>query len=212
MPRTVLASIVPAGVSVCELDGGAAVDPLFPAEAASVTRAVERRRQEFAGGRTCARRALAKLGLEPSPILSGPNREPVWPQGIVGSITHCEGYRAAVVAFASSLRTIGIDAEIDEPLPADTLRMVATPEEQAWLAWQEGPAHRDKLLFCAKESIYKAWFPVEKTWLDFHDVVVTFGEDATFRARLREGTNDLLLSFRGRYAVQDGLIVTTIVV
>jgi 4'-phosphopantetheinyl transferase EntD len=72
---------------------------LFPEEAMQLDGAVDSRLREFATGRSCARQALAGLGLAPAPILRGAKREPLWPAGIVGSITHCRGYRAAAVAF-----------------------------------------------------------------------------------------------------------------
>ena len=84
-------------IEVVELRGGEP-DPLLPAERAALGQVVDGRRRDFAAGRHCARRALARLVGSPEPILSGPDREPVWPQGIVGSITHCDGYRAAAVA------------------------------------------------------------------------------------------------------------------
>src|ERR1700761_6826280 len=90
---------------------------LFPAERACVGAARERRRSEYATVRLCARQAMHRLGLPPSPVLSGPRGEPLWPDGVVGSMTHCEGYRGAVLARAGEYLAVGIDAEPDRPLP-----------------------------------------------------------------------------------------------
>src|ERR1039458_9943593 len=84
---------------------------LFPAEEAAVGRPVEKRRREFTTARACARKALAQLGLPPSPITNGERGEPRWPAGVVGSITHCDGYRACAIARSTEMVTIGIDAE-----------------------------------------------------------------------------------------------------
>ena len=59
----------------------------------------------------------------------GAKREPLWPAGVVGSITHCDGYRAAAVARATDLATVGIDAEPHEPLPDGVLAAIALPAE-----------------------------------------------------------------------------------
>jgi 4'-phosphopantetheinyl transferase EntD len=85
---------------------------LFPSEAALLVTAVEKRRQEFATVRHCARLALAELGVAPAPILPGIRGAPIWPDGIVGSMTHCTGYRAAAVGRTTQVGGIGIDAEV----------------------------------------------------------------------------------------------------
>ena len=105
-----------------------------------VARAVDRRRAEFTTVRTCARIALGRLGLPPAPLLTGSKREPLWPAGVVGSITHCDGYRAAAVARASEVAAIGIDAEPHDPLPDGILDRVTLPAERAHLARPAGPA------------------------------------------------------------------------
>jgi 4'-phosphopantetheinyl transferase EntD len=103
---------------------------LFPEELPLIARAVPRRRAEFTTGRACARRALAELGVAPAAILSGDRREPLWPDGVVGAITHCAGFRAAAVGRATDYRSIGIDAEPDEPLVDGILELVSLPAER----------------------------------------------------------------------------------
>ena len=63
-------AILPAGV-VAETGEDEEVAALFPEEEKPVARAVEKRRRRFAGGRACARRALATLGFPPGPIGAG---------------------------------------------------------------------------------------------------------------------------------------------
>jgi hypothetical protein len=82
-----------------------------------IGRAVEKRRREFGTARACARRALADLGRVPAPIVRGEKGAPVWLDGVVGSITHCAGYRGAAVAEARDVRALGIDAEPHGKLP-----------------------------------------------------------------------------------------------
>ncbi|MFD8496640.1 4'-phosphopantetheinyl transferase [Amycolatopsis sp. NPDC059657] len=144
-----------------------------------------RRLRTFTTARTCARRALASLGHPPFPILRGPSGEPVWPSGIVGSVTHCEGYSAAVVARAESVPVLGIDAEPHRPLTDGLLPMVATRAERDRLGELPDGVHWDRLVFCVKETVYKAWFPLTGRWLDFHEAEVTIDPvEHTFTARL----------------------------
>jgi enterobactin synthetase component D / holo-[acyl-carrier protein] synthase len=152
-----------------------AQEPLWPEEEALLgPRASPKRRQDFAAGRACARRALVQLGAPAGALLSGSNRQPLWPPGIVGSITHCSGYCAAAVAWATRVWAIGIDAEVNVALPVGVVAQVCSPAEQDWvrLAPQSGIPWAT-VIFCAKESIYKAWFPLTGRWLGFEDVKVT---------------------------------------
>ena len=210
-----LDAIVPAGVAVAEWDGGAEPPPAPEGEA--LQRASPGRRREFALARAGARRALAGLGVPPVPIPRGRHREPVWPAGVVGSLTHCAGYGAAAVGRAAQFATIGIDAEVHRPLVEGVVRRIALEEERGWLRSRAGDGTCwDRLLFSAKESVYKAWFPLTGAWLGFGDALVTFApEDRAFTARLLvpgpvvDGRR--IAGFAGRYAVAGGLLLTAVV-
>jgi 4'-phosphopantetheinyl transferase EntD len=216
----VIAELVPAGVVVADATGPLPGEALLPEEEPLVARAVAKRRAEFTTVRTCARIALGRLGLPPAPLLSGPSREPLWPAGIVGSITHCDGYRAAAVARAGEVASIGIDAEPHDALPAGILPRVTLPAERDHLRDLPPGLHWDRLLFSAKESVYKAWFPLARRWLGFEDaaLLVTPGADparGTFTADLL--VDDLpalagrpLRTLHGRYAVTGGLLGTAV--
>lgn len=187
---------------------------MFPAEAAVVERAVPKRRREFGTVRFCARQALAELGVPSAPLLPGDNREPLWPSGIVGSLTHCAGYRAAVVARSSEMLGLGIDAEPHAPLPDGVLESIGFGAELDQLAAFGGRVQADRLLFCAKEAVYKVWFPLARRWLGFADAAVTLGADGRFEAELLvpgpmvEGTELRRLS--GRWLVERDVILTAI--
>ncbi|MGA9284684.1 MAG: 4'-phosphopantetheinyl transferase superfamily protein [Solirubrobacteraceae bacterium] len=193
---------------------------LFPQERSLVDGSVEKRRLEFATARACARAALEKLEIAPAPILTGDRGEPRWPAEIVGSITHCDGYRACAVARADALLTVGIDAEPNAALPNGLLADIARSEELPWvrqLQLERPEVHWDRLLFSAKESVYKAWYPLAKRWLGFEDAVLSMSPDqGTFEARLTVAGPPLragrLTGFSGRWMVCDGLILTAIAV
>jgi 4'-phosphopantetheinyl transferase EntD len=124
--------------------------------------------------------AMVELGTEAAAIPMGPDRAPQWPVGVVGSLTHCDGYRAAIVGWADVVLALGVDAEPHVALPAGVLELIARPDERsrlARLAAVSKGVRWDRLLFCVKESLYKAWFPMMKQWLDFQEAAVTFSID-----------------------------------
>lgn len=155
-------TLLPEEVRASEAFGPDGSAVLHPEEAVLVAAATEERREEFTTVRGCARRALAALGLPPTPVLPGKRNVPQWPAGVVGSMTHCAGYRAAVLARDTDLVAVGIDAEPDLPLPRGVLESIALPQELVWARTPvTGAARlcRDRLLFSAKEAVYKTWYP-----------------------------------------------------
>jgi len=209
-----LEAIVPPGVHVAESFGELPEDGvLFPAEQAAVAGAGRKRRGEFAAGRACARRALASAGFAPGPVPPGPSGAPVWPAGVVGSLTHCDGYRACAVGRAEAFGAIGIDAEPHEPLPGGVLAMVASERERAALAGlaAEVPGVRwAKILFSAKEAVFKAWSPATGRWLGFADAEVDLDAGGTFAARVAGSAGGG--RYTGRWIAGHGLVVTAVVV
>jgi 4'-phosphopantetheinyl transferase EntD len=206
--------LLPPEVAVVAMPGDDPDASALPEELALLGGAVAARRAEFATARHCARRALHRIGAPDGPILRGPKREPVWPAGIVGSITHCTGYRAAAVAHATDMLTIGIDAEPHETIRDRVVERILRDEERAWLATAPTSIHWDRLIFSAKESVYKAWFPLTQAWLGFEDASVTIDPVAgTFCARLViEPPAGVPAQFPGRYLIAGGLVLTAIAV
>lgn len=219
--------ILPTGVEYAELFSDPPELEPHPSEAALISRAVEKRRREFVSVRHCARQAMGKLGVDPAPILKGERGVPLFPRGVVGSLTHCDGYRGAVLGYSMAVRSVGIDAEPHGPLPDGVLDAVSLPAERDWLAGgtpDGADVHWDRLLFCAKEATYKAWFPLTYRWLGFEDAHITFtlgesdGDTATgtFHTDLLVSgeTTDgpPLSSFDGRWLVDGGLVIAAITV
>ncbi|MFD6156589.1 4'-phosphopantetheinyl transferase Npt [Nocardia sp. NPDC060256] len=217
-------TILPAGVASAELLEYPEDLKAHPAEEHLIAKAVEKRRRDFIGARHCARLALAELGEPPVAIGKGERGAPIWPRGIVGSMTHCDGYRAAALGHKMRFRSIGIDAEPHAALPEGVLDSVSLPPEREWLNTTYSGLHLDRLLFCAKEATFKAWWPLTDRWLGFEDAHITFEiEDSTERSGhgtfhselLVPGqTNDggvPLVSFDGRWRIADGFILTAIV-
>jgi 4'-phosphopantetheinyl transferase EntD len=187
---------------------------MFPAEAAVIAHALPERRLEFATVRHCARRALRRIGIAPVEILPDAEGAPQWPAGVVGSMTHCSGYRAAVVARSDRLGGVGIDAEPHAALPHPVPDLVLRDEERTrlrTLAQADPDLHWDRVVFCAKEAVYKACFPSTRRWLDFADVSVTVHAEGTFQARIRACepriANAHADGLAGRWVVDRGLVV-----
>jgi 4'-phosphopantetheinyl transferase EntD len=156
-------------------------------------------------------------------IPSGEHGEPLWPAGVVGSITHCAGYRACAVARSEAITSLGIDAEPNVPLPEGVLEQVAFGVERERVAERSSVTHDEsdvdlpRLLFRAKEAVYKAWLPLAQRWLGFEDVELSIDLPAeTFRAELLvrgpvvDGSK--LTEFAGRWPIEQGVIGTAVVV
>jgi 4'-phosphopantetheinyl transferase EntD len=188
--------LAPPGVaySLCNTDG--AVDPLWPAELSVAASMGEKRRREFTAGRHCARQALVRLGQEPVALPIGPGRAPVWPPGIIGSISHTDEIAIAAVARQTDLRSLGIDVESADPLEPGLLELVCRDDERAALTasgmqLQTGA----KLIFSAKESVYKCLWPVSGVFLEFHAIGIridpvshrftAYSQDRSIEATLR---------------------------
>jgi len=192
----------------------------LPEEEPLIAKSVAKRRNEFITVRYCAREAMGELGIAPVPILKGDKGEPCWPDGIVGSLTHCEGFRGAAVARHDQVRSVGIDAEPHDVLPNGVLDAISLPAERVELGELPAGLHWDRILFCAKEATYKAWFPVTRRWLGFEDAHITFDVDGSgtaggFESRIlidpAAPSGPPLQTLSGRWSVRDGLALTAIV-
>ncbi len=213
--------ILPSQVTAAESFGDDAAAELLPEERAVIVRATESRQREFATGRACARAALARLGLPPVAVVRGPGGAPQWPEGVTGSITHCAGYRAAAVGLTRDIASLGVDAEPNEALPDHgMLELIALDEERVRLGELASAMPGicwDRLLFCAKESVYKAWFPLARRWLGFEsaDIVIDPHEGKFATRLLVPGplvNGEVLTQLSGRWLADNGLLVTVVVV
>jgi 4'-phosphopantetheinyl transferase EntD len=211
-----ISDLVPIGVVAVEATGDLPGASLLAEEDAALGSVSEARRREFTIARSCARIALTRLGISPTPILCGSSREPLWPRGVVGSITHCPGYCAVAVARETGFATIGIDAEVHDRLPPGVLEYIALDEERQWLRSRSTTdSCWDRALFSAKESVFKAWFPLTGRWLGFEDALVNIAPDhGRFTARLLvEGPTiegNAVTYFEGRYRFEQGRILTAV--
>ena len=210
--------LFPAGIVVCEMDESHPAPALPAEEAAFVTQAVEKRRAEFSRGRSCARAACAALGVTGQTIPVGERRAPVWPGSLVGSITHCQGLVAAAVGDRARFRGVGLDAEPLESLSPDLTARVASiaEREAAERSVSVVPGVRGRLIFSAKEAVYKCVYPLTGADLDFEDVAIRFERgESSFRVEaLTPLAQELpeITAIEGRYAITSDHLVATGVV
>ncbi|MGI5525363.1 4'-phosphopantetheinyl transferase family protein [Micromonospora sp. CA-259024] len=211
--------LLPATVAVAVAGPDDWTGELLPAEQACLgERAVQTRRRDFTAGRACARRALTDLGLPPTAVPSAADRAPVWPAGVVGTITHTTGYCAAAAAYTTDIRSVGIDAEQHREVSPGVRRLVLLPEEEATCARLPSGTFWPVVLFSAKETVYKVWYPVVRSWLDFQDARLELDPDAgTFTARIAPArvdaaaVDDPPTSISGQFVIADGLVRTAAV-
>jgi 4'-phosphopantetheinyl transferase EntD len=150
---------------------------LLPEEAAAFAASIAKVRRASGAARIVAREMLAQLGHAGCALPKAPSGAPTWPAGVVGSLAHDARVAIAAVGRSRDVGAIGIDVEPAEPLPAEILDMVATPRER--LKITDDPCH-GRLLFVAKEAVYKAVYPLDHMFLDHHDVEIDFaGRKAT---------------------------------
>lgn len=174
----------------------------------------DRRTVERQLGRQCAAAALRGLGHEARLEATGPRGEPVWPTGFVGSITHCPGMRLAAAAYARDYVALGVDAEPARPMDPALEPHVLTGRERNWTrsACRKSGSLLPRLLFSAKESVFKCQSVVLGLLLDFLDIELkvdpaarSFTVLAGFRLGLRP---DWFARIRGRYLICGDHILT----
>lgn len=204
------------GVALACTDPRLACVEAHPQEMKYVQQAVERRKREFHAARACARLAMELLGELPVAIPAAPDRSPVWPAHLIGSISHCATFCLAAVARKGERHgAIGVDVEPAEDLPSELLDAICSPGEKAALD-DKLPEERlllARILFSAKEAVYKCQYPLTGTILDFQDLEVTFAETC-FQAKLQRpvGMFGKGSIFEGRVAFAHGCIVTGVTV
>lgn len=148
-------------------------DALLTEEAAAFAGSVVKVRRASGAARIVARQLLQQFGHPPCALPKGAAGAPVWPAGIIGSMAHDSRIAVAAVGMRADVGALGVDIEPAEPLPSELLDLVATPQEQLKLAHD---AYRGRLLFVAKEAVYKAVYPLDRMFLEHHDVEINLAE------------------------------------
>ncbi len=189
---------------------------LSDAEARAVAEAVEKRRREFAAGRELARCALTRFSQQNSIIPAGADRAPIWPPGIVGSISHSDTVCAVAVAQVSSgIDSIGLDIEQAKPLASDLWETVMSPAERSRLPTVPDlkPGLLEMVVFSAKEASYKCQYQLSKEFFDFSDFIVSLDVgEGSFKARFNRDAGPFAMRdwLQGRWRIAENHIVTAV--
>ena len=178
----------------------------------------QKRRAEFTLGRICAHVALSRFGLETKPILRNPEtREPCWPDSVLGSITHSGGFAAVAVGLKKEIRGVGIDLEsFSRSVDFKIRRHVCVDSELKWLeSLPTKQANRAlRIIFSAKESIFKCLYPATKTYLTFKDAAVTINEtENNFSFIIFKSCSGIIkqgFPHHGRYSEIDKMLLTSV--
>ena len=214
LPESALARLFggDAEVAVSALDFG--LDDLLPEERARVEHAAPKRQREFAAGRVCAHRLLRARGIADAPLLSDGERATLWPEGVVGSISHSSGLCAVAIASVGEFAALGLDLERDDAVRPAVWPRICRPAELARLeaAPESARARLATLIFSAKETTYKCLFPRSRVALGFKEVEIEIDESTQrFRAWLLRATPPLAAEgavLEGRYAEHPPWLVT----
>jgi 4'-phosphopantetheinyl transferase EntD len=197
-------------------DAAEIIDNLFLAR-----RIPRKRRLEYVCGRLCARRGLIDLGTSHLRIAVAPSRAPIWPIGVVGSISHTDTFAAAAVASRGRLRSLGIDSEriVTRDVAAVILSECLREAEKAYLSEADpnGVETICTLLFSAKETVFKALCPLTGSVLDLQDIEIfdVVRDARSFRARVANDSgdpSDIALNGIGRYRVSPPYVHTSFLI
>jgi 4'-phosphopantetheinyl transferase EntD len=198
-----ISSILAPGIFGAQMEDVGQPVFLSPGEEALVATAGPKRRREFALGRACARAALAALGHDAVGIGRRENGAPLWPDGVVGSITHTSGYAAALVAKAEHFSGVGLDAERVGGVTSNLWPRLFDAAERDYLESLDEAERKlaATLFFCAKEAGYKAWGM--QAALPFREIRIIRTQSGFTATRSGE-------SLEGRFAVQDDLLLAAV--
>ena len=180
---------------------------LMQEEASAATKFSARRLREFKLGRACARELLVTLGFADFPVRVGSSRQPIWPAELTGSISHAGEIAICAIAAKQQVAGIGIDIEVIAPETFDLFATVASDAERERFPLQTDCDYLAKLLFSAKESVFKCQFPLTGQWLDFKDVSLALDfANGRFMTAVTHQNNKL--SIVGTWDISEQHIVT----
>jgi phosphopantetheine--protein transferase-like protein len=194
---------------------GHSTGELYTQELSLISKAIHKRRCEFATGRACAREALGALGYAPMPILQAPSRAPLWPDAILGTISHSHTWAGAAVARAEQLAGIGLDIETVDRVSMNIARKVLTGAEAAVLHNLPADEHKTflALLFSAKEAVYKCLASAVRVHMGFHDAEVRKAGPSCFEVHMSPEIARACPAcafLTGHYFFHDGCVFTGI--
>lgn len=178
----------------------------------SLASAAQVRKEDYVAGRFCAFKASSLIGFSLTKLPTHSDRTPIWPQNLCGSISHSKKLAVSCVSSTDHYFSLGIDAEelLDDHI--DISEQIANPHELELVQNKLGLT----ILFSAKEALYKAIYPIVKSFVDFKEVELTAidFDEKTFQIFSRS-ENLLKLGleqFQGSFQLIDNTVVTLITI
>lgn len=208
--------MLPNNVCVVVAETDMWITPLTTEEELLIAGAVDKRQREFRAGRNAAKQAIRQLGYNNlAIIMKGEDRKPIWPKGIVGSITHTEGRCIAAAAYSKDYIGIGIDIERKSPLELALVERICTYKEQAWIKARQRKNDETpwcKVIFSIKESIYKLFNPIHQVYLGFLEAEIIFSRsENSFKAEIFHKQNNICCNYTGYFGLDDGFIYSAVI-
>lgn len=212
------ANFFPGGVAVCFAEPWMWEIAVSPEQELLLSpTAADKRLREFRAGRHCAHAALEKLGYKDVLVLRGEHGEPLWPEGVCGSLSHAGERCVAIAAHRRDYASIAVDIEKDRLIKDDTLERISHERERFQL--EHAPAEFSRvnvraILFSIKECVHKLYYPLNRHTLDFHDVEVSFRwEDNTFAVWITQPPPDAMCDIKklsGAFGFEPGYVYSRI--
>ncbi|WP_299024007.1 4'-phosphopantetheinyl transferase [uncultured Sulfitobacter sp.] len=211
------ASVLPVEIAVAARDPRLMPDAIDADEGGAVANAVPARVAEYHAGRAAARAAMVSLGLPPRPIPMGQDRAPIWPDNVVGSISHSKNACVGAIGLRADWAGIGVDLEEATPLDPLLVAEVCTRNERVWLGQQPATERglMAKLIFSAKEAAYKAQYPLSGALFGFEVLELVIDRSKSrFTASFLQSQGPFAAGaiLAGSYAHAAGLLVTGVAV
>ncbi len=209
----------PEFIQFCYLEASDLSSCVIHPEEEAYTQSIKakQRRVEFLLGRACAHQALSAFQLSDSPILRDQNNAPIWPETVIGSIAHTQQKAVACAGKRTEIQGIGIDIEdLERSINPNIQRHVCLPQEKEWLARLPSDELLKylKIIFSAKESIFKCFYPLSQVYLHFQDAHIEFGGDSSYFefTLLKTCGSEFRKGFQhqGTYQISQDMVLTAV--
>lgn len=204
-------------IAMAWADPRAPMPRLIGDEVLAVEQVSAARAREFAAGRLAARKAMDMLGHIGRPVLQGADLAPVWPNGLIGSITHTDRDSLAAVTDDPDILALGLSLEPATPLEPGLWPVCCTSDEMQWLA-SLGPSQRGhfaKLILSVKKAVSKAAYASRTRLPELQQITLSIDlVTGRFDARIAPGFvgtgQRSMQSVGGQFAILSDCFIATV--
>ena len=173
----------------------------------------DKRKKEYLKSRELAHSLFSEIGISDFILLNDDKRAPIWPSGIVGSISHSSGF--AIVAISKDHKSIGIDLEkIMSDERSEKLKDQFLTEEEIKINQLDFNLF-STIVFSAKESLFKLIYPLCREYFGFHSAKIREITDSGFSIELKSQSTSVSKFnglYQGKWQKLDDIILTSLVI